>query len=311
MRAKIGILAACMFAAAARAGSTTQPAVSSAFRQTVAWQLSLGHAGFSPGMIDGKPGPKTTYATEQFQLANQLPATGKLDSATEQLLSLPGAAIFIRYTITAADARQVTGEFPDWNARAAAPFLGYFSLLDLVAEKFHTNRQCLSELNPDVNLDQLQVGDTLFVPDVGATPTHYARADSIEVDLGRKTIRLFNSEQKVIALFFCSIAASKTKLPTTDAKVITIAIHPDYTFDPALWTTVKNVDHKLIIPPGPRNPVGLAWVGLSLPGYGMHGTAWPELIGKTGSHGCFRLTNWDALHLANMVHVGLPVRFTK
>jgi lipoprotein-anchoring transpeptidase ErfK/SrfK len=272
-------------------------------------QLELEHAGFSPGLIDGKLGAKTEFAMEEFQRAASLPVNGKPDAATTAALSLPGSDVFTSYTITDEDNSRITGIITDWNERAAAKYLGYDSLEDLVAEKFHTTRRCLSELNPDLNLDQLKPGDVLNAPDVGPTPTSYPHAAKIEVNLERKTIRLFDADGKVIALFYCSIARDKEKRPSGNAKVITIAINPNYTFDPALWTDVTNVDHKLTIPPGPRNPVGMAWVGLSLPGYGMHGTPHPEQIGKTGSHGCFRLTNWDAIHLANMVSVGTPVVF--
>jgi lipoprotein-anchoring transpeptidase ErfK/SrfK len=309
MRAIAVNLFVLLAASAAAATPATQPSVPTSFRQAIAWQLGLEHAGFSPGLIDGHPGPKTAYATAEFQKANNLPPTGKPDAATLALLPLPGEDVFTTYTLTSDDADQVTGSFPDWNARAAAKFLGYESLEDLVAERFHATRRCLSELNPSLNLDQLKIGDVLFVPDVGPSPRSYPHAAKIEVNLMRKTIRLFDADGKVIALFFCSIAADKTKRPDGDATVIDIAMNPDYTFDPAMWPTVHNVDHKLVIPPGPRNPVGLAWVGLSLPGYGMHGTPKPELIGKTGSHGCFRLTNWDAVRLAHMVFVGTPVTF--
>jgi lipoprotein-anchoring transpeptidase ErfK/SrfK len=298
-----------LIAATACGEATSQPSVPSTFRKAITLQLGLEHAGFSPGLIDGKPGAKTAYATEQFQRANALPATGKPDEATLAALALPGEGPFTTYTITSDDNTQVTGTTTDWNERAAMKFLGYESLEDLVTEKFHTSRACLNELNPRVDLDHLAAGDTLTVPDVGEIPTSFPHASKIEVNLGKKTIRLFDADDKVIALFFCSIARDKEKLPSGNAKVITIAINPEYTFDPALWTDVKNVDHKLTIPPGPRNPVGLAWVGLSLPGYGMHGTPHPEQIGKTGSHGCFRLTNWDATRLANMVSVGTPVVF--
>jgi lipoprotein-anchoring transpeptidase ErfK/SrfK len=296
-------------AATACAEATSQPAVPSAFRKAITLQLGLEHAGFFPGLVDGKAGAKTTYATEEFQRANALSVTGKPDEATLAALVLPGEGPFTTYTITSDDNAQVTGTTTDWNERAAMKFLGYESLEDLLAEKFHTSRACLNELNSGVDLDHLAAGDTLTVPDVGETPTSYPHASKIEVNLGQKTIRLFDADDKVIALFFCSIAKDKEKLPSGDATVITIAINPEYTFDPALWTDVKNVDHKLTIPPGPRNPVGLAWVGLSLPGYGMHGTPHPEQIGKTGSHGCFRLTNWNAIRLANMVSVGTPVVF--
>jgi lipoprotein-anchoring transpeptidase ErfK/SrfK len=298
-----------LVAATACGEATSQPAVPSAFRKAITLQLGLEHAGFSPGLIDGKAGAKTSYAIEEFQRANALAVTGKPDDATLAALELPGEGPFTIYTITSDDSTQVTGTTTDWNERAAMKFLGYESLEDLVAERFHTSRVCLSELNPGVDLDHLSVGDVLTVPDVGGTPTSYRHAAKIEVNLEQKTIRLFDTDEKVIGLFFCSIARDKEKRPSGDATVKTIAINPEYTFDPALWTDVTNVDHKLTIPPGPRNPVGLAWVGLSLPGYGMHGTPHPEQIGKTGSHGCFRLTNWDAIRLANMVSVGTPVVF--
>lgn len=290
-------------------GQATQPVVSGQFKKDIALQLELEHAGFSPGLIDGKPGAKTEYAVEEFQRANNLPATGKADDATMAALSLPGNDVFTSYTITDQDVSQITGTITDWNERAAAKFLGYESMADLLAEKFHTTRGCLLRLNPGIDLDQLKPGDSLYAPDVGPATESYPHAARIEVNLERKTIRLFDADNKVIALFFCSIARDKEKRPSGNASVITIAINPNYTFDPVLWTDVTNVDHKLTIPPGPRNPVGLAWVGLSLPGYGMHGTPHPELIGKTGSHGCFRMTNWDAIRLANMVSVGTPVTF--
>jgi len=109
-------------------------------------------------------------------------------------------------------------------------------------------------------------------------------------------------------LFHCSVAKDKAKLPARDTVVKKMAANPEYWFDPKNWPEVKNVDRVLKIPPGPRNPVGLAWIGLDIPGYGIHGNPKPELIGKTGSHGCFRMTNWDALALFPMVHVGMPVK---
>ena len=131
----------------------------------------------------------------------------------------------------------------------------------------------------------------------------------VTVNLAEKTIRVFDKQGQEFALFHCSIAKDKQKLPDRDTKVQVIAAPlPDYTFRPEMWPDVKDVTQVLKIPPGPRNPVGLAWTGLDLPGYGIHGTPKPELIGKTGSHGCFRLTNWDALKFAGMVQIGTPVK---
>jgi lipoprotein-anchoring transpeptidase ErfK/SrfK len=111
-------------------------------------------------------------------------------------------------------------------------------------------------------------------------------------------------------MFHCSIAKSKEKLPKRSCKVADVALNPVYLFDPKMWPEVKDVRRKLVIPPGPRNPVGLCWIGLSLQGYGIHGTPEPELIGKTGSHGCIRLANWDVVRLAKVIRVGMDVRFT-
>jgi lipoprotein-anchoring transpeptidase ErfK/SrfK len=139
--------------------------------------------------------------------------------------------------------------------------------------------------------------------------TRSANTKSVSVNLGEKTIRLFDKDEKQIALFHCSIAKNKANAPQKDTTVKAIAApNPEYLFDPQSWPEVRNVSQKLTIAPGPRNPVGLAWVSLELKGYGIHGTPKPELIGKTGSHGCFRLTNWDALKLAGLVREGVPVK---
>jgi lipoprotein-anchoring transpeptidase ErfK/SrfK len=114
-----------------------------------------------------------------------------------------------------------------------------------------------------------------------------------------------------LALVNCSIAAHVEKRPAGEATITSVAFDPNYTFNPELYPEVTNVTTRLIIPPGPRNPVGVAWIGLSLPGYGIHGTPWPELIGKTGSHGCIRLANWDARRIAKLVRVGMTVRFVE
>src|SRR5262249_49506493 len=110
-------------------------------------------------------------------------------------------------------------------------------------------------------------------------------------------------------LFHCSIAANPDKRPAGSASIVSVTIDPVYCFDPAMLPEVKNVDQKLLIAPGPRNPVGRCWIALSLPGYGIHGTPNPEMIGKTGSDGCFRLANWDALRLGTMVKAGTPITF--
>ena len=113
-----------------------------------------------------------------------------------------------------------------------------------------------------------------------------------------------------MGLFHCSVAAEVAKRPSGETIVKGIIFDPEYLFDPEHWPEVKGIDRKLTIRPGPRNPVGLCWIALDLPGYGMHGSPRPEQIGKTGSHGCFRLTNWDAVRLGHMLAAGARVHFT-
>ena len=117
-------------------------------------------------------------------------------------------------------------------------------------------------------------------------------------------------ETNLLAHFPCSIAARVEKRPVGELHVIVIAPNPNYTFDPELFpesAEARQLNQKLVLPPGPNNPVGVAWIGLDKPGYGIHGTPNPEQVGRTESHGCFRLANWDAEYLSHFVWVGMPV----
>lgn len=278
------------------------------FRAKLAWQIALERVGFSPGVIDGGIGRKTELATREFQRVRGLPITGKLDTATAAALGVDAGSAVTSYTVQADDHAQI-GPLPkSWLEKSRLPRLGYDSLVALIAEKFHCSTGLLARLNPGRDLGRLQVGDSVMVPAIGESPTGL-RGTHMEIDLSEKVVRVLDRERKLIALFHCSIAKDREKLPSGDASVVVITEDPKYTFDPKMWPEVKGVDRKLLIPPGPRNPVGRCWIGLSLPGYGIHGSPNPELIGKTGSHGCFRLTNWDALRLSRMIRVGTRVRF--
>ena len=275
----------------------------------LAWQIALERVGFSPGLIDGRIGGKTRLATREFQRVHGLPMTGKLDAATAAVLQPDPAGALGSYTVQAADLSQVGPTPKGWLAKSKLPRLGYASLTEVVAEKFHCSRALLAQLNPQRDLAQLAAGDTLAVPAV----TSDAAAGGgrvVEINLSEKVVRVLNNRNELVGLFHCSIAADKAKRPAGQARVAVIAHDPVYVFDPRMWPEVRDVKRKLVIPPGPRNPVGLCWIGLSLRGYGIHGSPNPELIGKTGSHGCFRLANWDALRLSRMVRIGTPVRFT-
>lgn len=276
----------------------------------VAWQAALDRAGFSPGIIDGRLARKTVVALRAFQRAKGLPETGRPDDATRAALGLDSSPSTTTYTITSSDVGQV-GPWPKtWYEKSKAGRLGYTSLATLVAERGHCSRDLLQRLNRKINLDRLKVGDALTIPNVQHTVSP-ARAAAIEIDFSDKIVYLLDKGKNVVGLYHCSIAKDKSKRPSGACKVKVVKDNPEYLFDPAKWPEVKDVKRKLLIPPGPRCPVGLCWIGLSLDGYGIHGTPEPENIGKTGSHGCFRLTNWDALELGQRIRVGTPVRFVE
>ena len=292
-------------ATAAAPGATSQMSLA----QCLAWQVALDRVCFSPGIIDGKPGAKTELATREFQRVRRLSVTGKLDAATAQLLGADPARAAAWCTITPADAALVGRVPTGWVEKSKLARLPYPSLDQLLAERYHCSRALLATLNPGRDLAHLAPGDKLIVPLVdqrGETPA----ADRIEVDTAAKVIRAFAGD-RLVGLFHCSVAAKHAKVPTRPASVTGITENPAYRFDPSMWPEVKGIGRPLIIPPGPRNPVGLCWIALSLSGYGIHGSPAPEMIGKTGSHGCFRMTNWDALRLAHMIKPGTPVTFSR
>ncbi|MFN4243512.1 MAG: L,D-transpeptidase family protein [Tepidisphaerales bacterium] len=274
-------------------------------------QQVLAEVGFSPGLIDGRPGRRTRLAIESFQRARGLPPTGDMDGRTwEALLEARGGVKRgfepLRYRITDADAAQITGPIPnDWNERARLSFSGFADLEELLAERGWCTREFLRYLNPGVNFARLQTGDEVLLPRLD--PVRLPAISRLEIDLTEKLVRGFDADGRHVLLLHCSIAREVEKRPVGSLRVTVVATDPNYTFNPESWPEVKNVTRRLIIAPGPRNPVGLAWIGLDRPGYGLHGTPRPEDIGKTGSHGCFRLTNWDAVRLARAVRIGTEV----
>jgi len=278
----------------------------------LAWQIALENVALSPGIIDGRIGAKTQFATREFQRVRGLPITGRIDVATAAALRVDSATAVMEYRVGPEDLAHIAPLPTEWLAKSKLKHLGYESLESSLAEKFHCTRRLLAELNPGKNVNRLAVGDRVSVPNVDQAPQPpVVSAEMVEIDLSAKVVRVLSGRNEVLALFHCSIAADKSKRPSRDGHVDVVANDPTYLFDPKMWPEVRGIDRKLVIAPGPRNPVGICWVGLSLPGYGIHGTPSPELIGKTGSHGCFRLTNWDAKRLGKMVQVGTRVRFVE
>lgn len=316
--AVIGFVDLCSALSPLTATTAAPASADETFLTNLAWQITLDRAGFSPGLIDGRVGAKTELATREFQKSHGLGVTGQLDEPTWDALGIaslglgpdkaaagPGRAL-IQYTVTADDLAAV-GPLPKgWVAKSQASRLPYPSLDEALAERFHCTRGLLAQLNPGMNIAALKAGSVIQAPNVQAADIQ--AGNRIEVSFAQKVVRVY-SGGRVVGMFNCSIAADRANLPRGNATVQVIANNPVYRFDPKKWTEVRGVKSTLLLPPGPRNPVGSCWVGLSLKGYGLHGTPAPEMIGKTGSHGCIRLANWDAVRLGRMVKVGTPVTF--
>ncbi len=274
----------------------TAPVLQNARLAAARTQTLLARANFSPGLIDGKPGRKTKLALDHFQRAKG-PDTAKL-------LSADTASSWTRAVqITNTDIELITGPIPeDWNERALLSTSGYADLTELLCERGWCTADLLQLLNPNMDINSLASGDEVTLPDVPTRPL--PQIARLEINLKEQIVLGFNSENQHIFLTHCSIAKQPEKRPLGTFHLQTIVTDPDYTFDPKDWPEITNVTSKLRIAPGPRTPVGSAWLGLDLPSYGLHGTVRPQDIGKTGSHGCFRLYNWDATRLAHATRIG-------
>jgi lipoprotein-anchoring transpeptidase ErfK/SrfK len=197
-----------------------------------------------------------------------------------------------------------------WLGKSQQSALDYENVLELVAEKFHAHPKEIRLLNPSVDWTNIFAGTTVTVPDA-AYPKPATKASWAVISLAEKTLEAFDDQTNLIAHFPCSIAAKVEKRPAGELHVVAIAPNPNYTFNPEIFPEspeAQTLTNKLILKPGPNNPVGTVWISLDRPGYGMHGTPKPEDVGRTESHGCFRLANWNAEFLLKLVWVGMPVR---
>ena len=271
-------------------------------------QVRLDRENFSTGGIDGRWGAKSEKALAAWQKKHKQPATGKIDDDAIAALGDTNH-LMTAYVVAAADHAALTPYPSSWLARSQQERMGYSSIEEMLAEKFHVYRAALRRLNPDAAWPDPPAGATIAVPDVASKPL--PPLSKIEIRLEARTLRAYGTNGQLVAHFPCSIAADKAKRPAGETlRVVVWAENPEYTFDPELFADdpeAAAIGKRLRIPPGPNNPVGVAWIGLDRPGYGMHGSPAPEDISKTESHGCFRLTNWDALKLVRAVRKDLPV----
>jgi len=270
-------------------------------------QIALARLGISSGSIDGRLGTQTSVALQAFQRINHLPETGQLDTRTTETLLLTRSP-FGKYVVSESDLKHLQPLSETWAGKGQQTALEFETILELVAEKARAHPEFLHQLNPPAVFLSPTTGTIIRVPDTELgelTPCSF-----IKIWLSHRILEAYDSQSNLIAHFPCSIAQHVEKRAAGELHVASIAPNPNYTFDPALFpesAEASQVGHKLVIPPGPNNPVGIAWIGLDKPGYGIHGTPVPEQVGRTESHGCFRLANWNADHLLKIVRVGTPV----
>ncbi|CAH0496676.1 L,D-transpeptidase [Novosphingobium sp. CECT 9465] len=308
-------------------------------------QVVLERLGFAPGVIDGKEGLSTRNALEGYQQANGLPVTGKFDPATMTSLgrwsNIPATRVV---TIPEDFARGPFAPLPkDPAAQAKLPTLGYASFEEKLAERFHTTPEVLRALNAaaapqptgasqaaEPSPAIYAAGQKLRVPNVGADSfdaatvenkewaatlvslgvgTSQPKATRIVVSKRAGTLKVFDEADKLVALFTVTTGSAKDPLPLGDWKINGKSYNPQFSYDASLFWDVPDSKGEHLLPPGPNGPVGVVWIDLSKEHYGIHGTPEPQTIGRAESHGCVRLTNWDAARLAQMVSGSTKVSF--
>ena len=278
-------------------------------RETVAAvQILMDRLGSSPGAIDGLAGSnfdKAAAAASEISGRFIDPNDKqRLDSA----LQSTGGPAFTQYTITESDLnRQYVSSIPaDYAMKAQMPAMAYTSVREMLAERFHIDETFLQELNPQAHFSR--AGETIKVPNL-VLPKRES-VDRIVADKARKQVRGYNAEGRLVVAYPATIGSSDNPSPSGTVQVERIAFNPNYTYNPKVNFKQGSNNEILTIPPGPNGPVGTVWIALSKPTYGIHGTPDPSRIGKTSSHGCIRLTNWDAEELAKLVKPGVIVHFT-
>jgi lipoprotein-anchoring transpeptidase ErfK/SrfK len=294
-------------------------------------QVILDALGFGPGVLDGKGGQSLVAALKGFQEAKGLPRTGKSDAATlRALYQYRAKRPTVRFVLTR---ETLAGPYynplpKDYGEQAKLPSLGYATPMEKLAEMFHTQPAVLISLNSPTT--RLRVGDTIVVPNAlpasrdydTKLPDHWRQtlnmlnvdanrpaADHVVIDKSDKVLRVLDKDNKLVAQFSATMGSEHDPLPLGNWKINGADYNPKFHYNPALFWDAKKGDEKEMLPPGPNGPVGVVWLDLSKEHYGIHGTPHPETIGRTESHGCIRLTNWDAARLAQMIKPGTKAVF--
>ncbi|NKL37006.1 L,D-transpeptidase family protein [Rhizobium leguminosarum bv. viciae] len=283
---------------------TEKPAPGDPDPAIVRLQVLLDRAGSSPGVIDGLSGENVDKAVAGFEAMNHLPVDGRPDPDVASRLE-GNAPIVESYVVSAEDAAGLVDKIPDdYGEKAKMQSLGYTSVAEKLSERFHMGTDLVHALNP---ASQFAPGDAVWVVNPG--PPREGKVKRIEADRKTGQVLAYAADGSLLAVYPATIGSEDNPAPSGKHKVKGVARMPVYRYDPKRNFKQGKNDKVLTIPKGPNGPVGTVWIDLTEPTYGIHGTPEPKLIDKVGSHGCVRLTNWDAEELAAMVKPGVVVDF--
>jgi len=271
-------------------------------------QVLLDRAGISAGEIDGKPSPRLNEAIAAYAEIHNLPAdTGWSRTFWDELTSEAIVPVLTSYSISGDDLKGPFVQLPlKMEEQTSFKTLGFANIREALAEKFHMSAELLAKLNPGASFSE--AGEEITIANV-LSEIKSTVAARVDVDKDRQTVKVYSAKGELLAFFPASVGSDDKPTPSGKLKVTAISSEPTFHYNPKYQFREVETQKPFDLPPGPNNPLGSMWIALSKPSYGIHGTPEPSQVGRAASHGCVRLTNWDAQRLAAMLTRGVPVNF--